>query len=607
MKLLMWGFLGLTMGQLAIAQEYVPGEVIVKLKSDHNSASSYAFMGKASSAKEMNLKQAWGHMNMYHYGLKKGQSVEAAIAQLRTDPNVQYAEPNYFLNKSQETGIQQTFSMGEIHSAAVQAQAVYMATNANLGVQAIWASNPASSASKPIVAVIDTGVDTTHSVMTGTSGIWTNPNETAGNGVDDDGNGYVDDVHGWNFVDNSATMYDDDGHGTHVAGIILSLDQNIYSTPLQNAKVRIMPLKFLNGVGVGTTSNAIRAIYYAVNNGASILNNSWGGSSYSTALAEAVTYTYSKGALFVAAAGNSAINNDSSPTYPASYDVPNVMSVAATTDYDYLASFSNFGSGTVHLGSPGVYILSTIPSNAFGTSSGTSMAAPFVAGTAAQMKVASPNMLGYQIKTILLGHITRVAQLNGKVNTGGRLDASDAVSFAKGAAVDTTQPAYTLSLQQDRQLASSIAGATGGGCGMVRALDDGGTPPFGSGGVVLMLILAPLAVLIYLRMHAPENRRQHDRFKINSDVRISVGDRELVGSISSLSLGGAQINTSALLQDGGLITMTISSPHGNERVEVAGRVVWSEANKAYGVAFSEAPQSVLTRLADWTKGMRRSS
>jgi hypothetical protein len=110
-----------------------------------------------------------------------------------------------------------------------------------------------------------------------------------------------------------------------------------------------------------------------------------------------------------------------------------------------------------------------------------------------------------------------------------------------------------------------------------------------------------------LRMQAPENRRRYERFKINSDVRISVGDRELIGSISSLSLGGAQVNTTALLQDGGLVTLSISSPTGDEKVEVAGRVVWSAANKAYGVAFDQAPQSVLSRIADWTYGLKRTS
>ncbi len=599
------GLLLAFVGSMASAQDYVPGEVIVKLKSQKGSAESYAFMGKAQSDKEMVLKNSWGKMSLYHYALKKGQSVEAAVTDLKHDPNVLYAEPNYILNKTADTGIQQTFSSEEIHAAAVQSQSAYLATSANIGVQSVWSSSSGVPVVKPIVAVVDTGLDTNHSVITGTQALWTNPGEIPGNGIDDDSNGYIDDIHGWNFVDNSPTMYDDDNHGTHVTGIILSIDQNIYTTPLQEAKIKIMPLKFLNGSGVGTTSNAIRAIYYAANNGASVINNSWGGPSYSAALNEAVAYSYNKGALFVVAAGNNGASNDQTAMYPANYDVPNVISVAATTDYDYLASFSNYGSTSVHIGSPGVYILSTIPNNTFGTSSGTSMAAPFISGTAAQMKVESPSMLPHQMRAILLAQTVAITQLNGKVSSGGRLNSNNAVNYSKTASVDTSQPVYTMSYQADRELASNIAG--GGGCGTVNALAENGEPPFGTASVVVVLLLLPVAILLSVRMRDPKNRRMHERFAINSDVRISVGDRELVGSVSSLSLGGAQVNTSALLQDGGLVTLCISSPDGQEKVEVAGRVVWSAANKAYGVAFEKAPQSVLSRLTDWTANLKRAA
>ncbi len=170
----------------------------------------------------------------------------------------------------------QSFTADEIQAASLSnsTQSVYMATGAAIGVQNIWSSSTVPTV-KPIVAVIDTGLDINHSVIRNTGALWTNPNETPGDGIDNDGNGYIDDVHGWNYVDNNGNMYDDDGHGTHVAGIILSVDQNIYTTPLRQSKIQIMPLKFLNANGVGTTSNAIRAVYYAVNNGARVLNNSW--------------------------------------------------------------------------------------------------------------------------------------------------------------------------------------------------------------------------------------------------------------------------------------------------------------------------------------------
>jgi hypothetical protein len=212
-------------------------------------------------------------------------------------------------------------------------------------------------------------------------------------------------------------------------------------------------------------------------------------------------------------------------------------------------------------------------------------------------------MLGYQLKTLIMGYGQAASALVSKTQTGVRLSSSNAVAAAKTTAADSTQPAYTMSYQSDRQVASTMAGA--GGCGTVRALTSSGDSPFSSGGATVALILLPLLVMVVMRLRAPASRRRFERFKIDSDVRINVGGRELVGSISSISLGGAQVNTSALLQDGGLVTLAITSPGGEEKVEVAGRVVWSEANKAYGVAFDKAPASALSRISDWTKGLQR--
>lgn len=592
----------------AQAQNYRPGEVIVKLKSSKGplgAQRAYAFMGKAQTEKEMTLKESYGRMDLYNFSLGKGQSVEQAIADLQNDPDVEYAEPNYYLSKTEETGIHEVFSMGEIE-AYTNENGKNMILEAEPTAADGWAlmQGVSAQASAPIIAVIDTGLDTTHSVIQQTGALWTNVNEIPGNGIDDDGNGYIDDVHGWNFVHNSGTIIDDDGHGTHVTGIILSVDQNIQHTPRVQAKVRIMPLKFLDSNGMGTTSDAIRAIYYAVNNGATVLNNSWGGSSYSASLHDAVAYSYQAGTTFVAAAGNSANNNDISPLYPASLDVPNVISVAATNDSNYLASFSNYGVGSVHLGAPGTYIMSTLPGNKWGTSSGTSMATPFVSGTAGQMKVASPDMLGYQMKSILLNETQKFSQLSGRVYTGGKLDIGKSISTSGGVYVSHSQPSYSVKYLSARGLASENSM---GGCGLVTKMGPGGSQglPLRRIFISMALVMLPLAVFAARRSMNPQSRRKHERFKINSEVRISVGDRELVGSVSSISLGGAQLNTSALLQDGGLVTMSIESPDGGEKIEVGGRVVWSEANKAYGVAFEEAPQSVISKIADWTRGLQR--
>jgi len=618
-------------GQIAIGQEYVPGEVIIKLRGQPDSQASYAFMGKAHSQKSMNLKRSFGKMNLHHFILGKGQRVEDVVAELRNDPEVEYAEPNYIFRKADEVGIIRSFTHEEMQAMAVQysqGSVVWATGGVDIGLDQFHLSKSMGSlaSSKPVVAVIDTGLDLHHPVFNNTNSIWINPGESGKdqndndretNGIDDDGNGFIDDVNGWNFVDNTSTMYDDDGHGTHVSGIILSVDQDIQAVSLQNSRIAIMPLKFLDGNGIGTTSNAIRAIYYAVQNGAVVLNNSWGGPSYSGALHEAIAYAYNSGAAFVAAAGNSAHNNDSKPLYPANYDVPNVISTAATTGADTLATFSNYGANSVHLGSPGVGIYSTIPGG-WGYASGTSMATPFVAGVAIQMKVESPNMLGYQVKQIIFAQSDQVAGLLNKVYTDGRVNAANAITYSQSATVDPSQPAYYGAFSQNRELASSLAG---GGCGLVtKMLNDSKNKFDGKGGdggpgvqgpetwyilIVLALMALPVLLMHWLRTLNPENRRRYERFRINSDVSVHVGGRELVGSISSISLGGVQLNTDALLENGGIVKMSISSPDGKEQLEVEGHVVWSEAKKAYGVAFDNAPRSVLYRIGEWTRALQR--
>ncbi len=604
--------MALVWGSGALAQEYVPGEVIVKLRDSSGSEQAFAFLGKAMTERQMQLEGAFGQIDLYHFKLGAGQSVQQAITELMQDPAVEYAEPNYILRKSSDTGIEQSFSLDEIQAFQAMGEDV-QATSAPVDFQAAWSSSSSSSSARPIVAVIDTGVDIHHSVFVNSNAIWRNPGEIPDNAIDDDGNGYVDDVYGWNFVNESGHMYDDDGHGTHVAGIVLSVSQNIFSSSSEASKVQIMPLKFLDGNGVGTTSNAIRAIYYAVNQGAQVLNNSWGGPSYSAALHQAIAYSYQKGSSFVAAAGNAGASNDQSPMFPASYDVPHIMSVAATTNMDFLASFSNYGYNSVHLGSPGTAILSTLPDNRYGNSSGTSMATPFVAGVAALMKRESPNMNGYQIREIINESSDPIQYLSGMVASESRINFALPIEQAKVAALISQPSIGSYDAANSRELAS-----TGGGCGTVSKMymdrhHQSGRQGGGSGGsggglgyivLVLGLMALPLVVAAILRRRAqinsPEARRRHERFKFDSEVKVNVGGRELVGSVSSISLGGVQINTEAMLEQGGVVTMSISSPDGKEQIQVEGRVVWSEAKKAYGVAFEEAPDTALDRIRSWT-------
>ncbi|MDC0980225.1 S8 family serine peptidase [Bdellovibrionales bacterium] len=586
---------------------FVPGEVIVKLRS--TGKSSGAFLSKASTKLTMNLKQSWGKMNMHHFALKPGQSVESKVAELENDPSVEYAEPNYIFSRPDTESSPETLSYEEMQSEAQALGGGYLATGAPIHAQEIWSSLSVGS-SQPIVAVIDTGVDINHPVFVGSQAIWVNSDEIPNNGIDDDANGYIDDVNGFNFVDNSGNMYDDDDHGTHVAGIILGVGQDIYTAPFEESKIKIMPLKFLDGNGVGTTSSAIKAIYYAIQNGASVINNSWGGPSYSAALHDAIVYSYNKGVSFLAASGNAGADNDFAPMYPASYQVPNIVSVAAITDFEQLASFSNFGKDSVHMGSPGVFIRSTVPGGGYRWMSGTSMATPFVAGTAALMLIEKPTMMGYQVKSLLMQSAHVSSGLYSKVSTEARLDVADSVHAAKLAAVDTEQPVYS-SAAANRAMASNIAA---GGCGLVAKMASdfrsggGGRGPTGSPSAlfvffVVALLALPLILLNIMKNRTPESRRRYQRYDVNTEVKVSVDGRDLIGSVSSISLGGAQVNMDSMLQDGGVVNMSISTPNGKEQIEIEGHVVWREDAKSYGVQFEEDQDEALGKISRWTSAL----
>jgi len=278
-----------------------------------------------------------------------------------------------------------------------------------------------------VVAVIDTGVDYTHIDLA--ANIWTNPGEIAGNGIDDDGNGFIDDVHGYDFANRDGNPMDDNGHGTHVAGTIAAVGNNSVGVTGVNWSSSIMCLKFLGADGSGYLSDAVAAINYAtmmrtiygVN--VRVDNNSWGGAGTSQALDNAIRASNDAGILFVAAAGNDKSNNDVSSHYPANAASPNVISVAACDRNDNLASFSNYGAVSVDIAAPGVSIYSTVPGNRYAIYSGTSMAAPHVAGVAALAWALNPDATVAEVRAAILDGADPVASLAGKVASGGRLNA----------------------------------------------------------------------------------------------------------------------------------------------------------------------------------------
>ena len=249
-----------------------------------------------------------------------------------------------------------------------------------------------------IVAVIDTGVDYNHEDLK--NNIWINTKEIAGNGIDDDGNGYIDDVRGWNFDNNNNNVLDNNGHGTHVSGTIAAENNGIGVTGIAYNS-QIMPVKVLDANGSGSYSNITKGIYYAVDNGAKVINLSLGGDSANDTLKSAIEYASSKGVIVVMAAGN---NGDSIPSYPARYAYNSGIAVGAVDQNNNFANFSNrSGSQEIaYITAPGVNVYSTVPNNQYDTYSGTSMAAPHIAGVVALMLSANPNLTESQVRQIII-------------------------------------------------------------------------------------------------------------------------------------------------------------------------------------------------------------
>ena len=279
-----------------------------------------------------------------------------------------------------------------------------------------------------VVAVLDSGVDFTHVDLR--ANMWIRPADVSA--YTDDELGDFNDINGYNGTDKISDPMDDNGHGTHCAGIIGAEGDNGEGIAGINWTVKIMPLKFLGKGGFGSTNDAIEAINYAIDRkkkgvNVRIISASWGSTSKSKALGDTIKAAGDAGILFVAAAGNNGSNNDRWPHYPSNYDLPNVVSVAALDRADKMASFSNFGLKAVHIAAPGKDILSTWLKDSYREASGTSMATPYVSGVAALIVANEPNISMAKLRARLLKSVDKIDALNGKVASGGRLNASKAL------------------------------------------------------------------------------------------------------------------------------------------------------------------------------------
>ena len=357
--------------------------------------------------------------------LPPGLAVAHAVRDLERDPSIEFAEPNW-IYQHQSTSNDPYYTNGSLWGMYGGGTSP---SNA-FGSQAAeaWVNN--TSCSGVYVGIIDEGLMWNHEDLAGN--VWTNPYDPV-DGIDNDGNGYVDDVRGWDFAGNDQSIYDGSGddHGTHVSGTVGARGGNGKGVAGVCWQVQLISAKFLGRNG-GTTANAVKAVNYItdlkIRHGLNIVatNNSWGGGGYSTALYNAIASAGAAQILFVAAAGNSGLNIDASPHFPAAYDNANLISVAALDKVGNLASWSNYGATRVDLGAPGVGIWSTVPTkknqSAYNSYSGTSMATPHVTGTAALYAAGHPNSSASTIKGAILSTTVPTASLSGRTVTGGRLN-----------------------------------------------------------------------------------------------------------------------------------------------------------------------------------------
>ena len=349
---------------------------------------------------------------------RSGAATDALRKRLRRTDGVAYAEPDFFQFTSQE-------KTPDDPLYALDYALVDSPDDHDIDAPAAWATRTGCAK----VAILDTGIDTDHPDLA--------PNvykssDKPNNGKDDDKNGYVDDTYGWNVIKGKGSGEDDNGHGTHVSGIVAGRGNNANGSSGVCWSAKLVAVKFMNSKGKGSTSDAIAGIDYAVKNGAKIVNCSFGSSSKSSSLHDAVDYAQDHNVLLVVAAGNDSENIDKNPIYPASYTDSNILAVAASTDDDTLASFSNFGSEAVDVAAPGDSIFSTYLGGGYKYLSGTSMAAPYAAGTAAMLRKQESDATYGNLRYAIRHKVDKPPALTGKVAYDGRLNVQKALAAIPG-------------------------------------------------------------------------------------------------------------------------------------------------------------------------------
>lgn len=429
---------------LRLGRAHVPSELLVQFKPSAATADHGRALGRVNGKQDKVVlaksDRPDGKGDLVTIKLPPGRAIADAMTQLEADGSVEFAEPNWIYQhnairtNSNDPALASTCLNNGVPCAWGMLGATTSPANPyGTGALAAW-NNGASCSAAIHVGVVDEGVMISHPDLQ--SNIWVNAREIATDSYDNDRNGYVNDVNGWDFVTRDKTVFDGvaDDHGTHVAGTIAASTNNATGVMGMCGSAKLISAKFIGATG-GTTANAIAGINYITNlklrQGLKIVatNNSWGGGGYSQSLYDAINSANNANILFVAAAGNNGTDIDAAPYYPAAYKLPNVIAVAAIDAKGAKASFSNYGANTVAIAAPGVSILSTVPTSSttggYSYYNGTSMATPHVTGAAALYASMNPCATAAQIKTAILSKAAVDPTLATYVAGGKRLDVSN--------------------------------------------------------------------------------------------------------------------------------------------------------------------------------------